>query len=242
MKSNTLLNATTIAKYAVCPSQVYLDLVLNDRIWEQSKALVKGNFYHMVRNYYNTNIDDSIDLLEKNRLFRKSLLDAYRYADINDFSYVLPGYTLQIEKRLNEEVSKHDEFPLISNETSLFSTKYNIKGRVDAIVNFKNSKIPWDYKTGYDPIFFDYNKVQILCYCLLLQDNGYDAPFGTIDYVDLGVQEHIKLNYNNRKLVNSIIANVINMTINKQIPKLFKCNYYKHNQYCIHCSKLSEVN
>jgi len=148
----------------------------------------------------------------------------------------------KLKNVLNEEISKHDEFPLISNETSLFSTKYNIKGRVDAIVNFKNSKIPWDYKTGYDPIFFDYNKVQILCYCPLLQDNGYDAPFGTIDYVDLGVQEHIKLNYNNRKLVNSIIANVINMTINKQIPKLFKCNYYKHNQYCIHCSKLSEVN
>ena len=197
----------------------------------------------MIRNYYNTKVSDSINLFEKNRLFRKCLLDAYRYTDINDYSYVLPGYTLQIENRLNEEISKHDDFPLVSHETPMISTKYNIKGRIDAIVDFKGSKIPWDYKTGYDPIFFDNNKVQIICYCLLLQDNGYDVPFGIIDYVDIGVQQKVEAyNYNNRKLVYKILANISKMTINKQIPELFKCNNYKHNRYSIHCSKLSEAN
>ena len=76
----------------------------------------------------------------------------------------------------------------------------------------------------------------------ILWDKGHDAPFGIIDYVDMGVQEKVKANYNNRKLVYNILANISNMIINKQIPELFKCNYYKHNKYCIHCSKLSEAN
>jgi CRISPR/Cas system-associated exonuclease Cas4 (RecB family) len=230
---------TTIAKYAVCPSQVYLDIVLNDRIYENTKSLALGSFYHQFRQYFNERNHKHNNLDEQMRLCRKSLLEAYRFADINNFSYELSNYTLEIENRLAEEITKHIKYPVIFSEESISSKKYGLKGRVDAIVEYNGHKVPWDYKTGHNPIFFDYNKIQIICYCLLLQDNGHDATFGIIDYVDIGVQEKVKANYNNRKLVYNILANISNMIINKQIPELFKCNYYKHNGSCIHCSKLS---
>lgn len=86
LMNSSLLAATTIAKYTVCQSQVYLDLVLNDQIWENTKPMKLGTFYHDFRNYYNKRTQNRTDLLDKQRLCRQSLFEAYRFADVNNFS------------------------------------------------------------------------------------------------------------------------------------------------------------
>ena len=230
---------TTIAKYAVCPSQVYLDIVLNDRIRENTKSLALGSFYHQFRLYFNERNHKHNNLDEQMRLCRKSLLEAYRFADINNFSYALSNYTLEIENRLAEEITKHIKYPVIFSEESISSKKYGLKGRVDAIVEYNGHKVPWDYKTGHNPIFFDYNKAQIISYCLLLDDNNFDTPFGIIDYVDIGIKDKVKLTTSNKNFVLGLVDKVNDMLIHEIKPKLFQCKYYKHNGSCIHCSKLS---
>ena len=239
---NNLFAVTTIAKYTVCPSQVYLELVLGKRIYEFTDAMNLGQYYHDVRCRFNDQINRNIanTSFEKERLFRDSIYKTFHYAEISNFSSSLIDYVKTLDNRTNQEITKHDKFPLLENEFSLRSEKYNLAGRLDALVNYHDSAIPWDYKTHNDPIFSEYDEMQILLYCLLLKENNYKKPeLGIVDYVDIGQQKQVKFNSSNNKRILKLLDTVHNMIKTKDIPNLFQCKYYHYNGNCIHCHNLS---
>jgi CRISPR/Cas system-associated exonuclease Cas4 (RecB family) len=237
---------TTIAKYTVCPSHVYSDLVLGKKIYEFTDAMNLGQYYHDVRCRFNDQINRNIanTSFEKERLFRDSIYKTFHYAEISNFSSSLVDYVKTLDNRIHEEITKHDKFPLLESEFSLQSETRNLAGRLDALVDYNNSAIPWDYKTHNDPIFYEYNEIQILLYCLLLEENNYicnykKPKFGIIDYVDIGQQKQVEFNSSNRKRILTLLDTIDKMIITKDIPSLFQCKYYQYDGNCIHCSNLS---
>lgn len=238
---------TTIAKYAVCPSQAYSELVLGKKIQEFTDAMNLGQFYHDVRCRFNQEVRRpglNYTSLGKEELFRKSIYKTYHYAEILNFSSALGDYVKTLDNRIHDEITKHDKFPLLESEFSLQSETHNLAGRLDALVDYNNSAIPWDYKTHNDPIFYEYNEIQILLYCLLLEENNYicnykKPKFGIIDYVDIGQQKQVEFNSSNRKRILTLLDTIDKMIITKDIPSLFQCKYYQYDGNCIHCSNLS---
>jgi CRISPR-associated exonuclease Cas4 len=78
---------------------------------------------------------------------------------------------------------------------TFISLKYGLKGRPDYIVEARQGLIPIEIKSGLRPLTgrpYDSHLMQLVCYCLLLEENFEEpVPFGIIRYRD----GEIKVNF-----------------------------------------------
>jgi CRISPR-associated exonuclease Cas4 len=79
----------------------------------------------------------------------------------------------------------------------LFSKKYGLKGKPDYILERDGRYIPVELKTGNTPShpFFSHI-VQVGVYCLLIEDEYGDCPYGVIRYgereFEVGLDQRLK--------------------------------------------------
>ncbi len=70
-------------------------------------------------------------------------------------------------------------------DKTLFSKKYNLKGKPDFIIEDKFGIYPLEFKSSLAPSFpYPSHIAQLICYCILVEENFSKPNFGIIKYVD----------------------------------------------------------
>lgn len=127
------------------------------------------------------------------------------------------------------------------SNVSLYSKKYNLSGLIDEIITLEDGTMsPIDYKfTEYKEKTYKTHRVQILCYCLLIEEMfGNPVKKGYIFYIR-GGSKQIEINYNKRsknqilKAINGILEIIGNEKIPPKTKYKNRCNDCTYKNICI---------
>lgn len=111
----------------------------------------------------------------------------------------------------------------------LYSSSLPLKGKPDAIIKTRDGIIPLEVKTGKTPMTpRDNHVMQLMAYCLLVEENYHHRPMGGIlRYSETNTEFRIQYTDEAKQSVKKLVEEILEA---KKNGTEFNCTHPQHNQ------------
>ncbi len=188
-KESKKISSTMLETYYKCPFSFYIKYVLNIKKPSKNRFnLDLGIYIHDILEHLLLNTNQDIDKISKEIILNNNLFNELNINKVNFIVFKINNYVKDLIEVIKEQIEK-EKFNIesLEEEINCKFNDYELVGKIDKFLRYKDKFIVIDYKTGDSSLSFENLELglnmQNLIYFILLESKYKNVEFaGTYRY------------------------------------------------------------